>query len=245
MIAAFMPDSTAQPPIATGAPASPTVPLTLGYACSSAVEVRPRRWSRTIALLFVLPAAVTPFVPFVHSTSPLRVMAEVSARLFTWDLSLEHMLGLLAAPLFLGLPLILWHLRLLIASDSTRGERIILWSLSILSATASLMFLAIGMLQFIAIGGADREPMAYASAVSIIALGALMLMNPLARRLQLSREGRATLALSVAYLANAAMPLIVFARDYELGAWLTLAASVGIVALQGAQLLRSATTSSN
>ena len=234
MIAASMPDSVPQPRIVLDAPASATAPLALGYAYGSAVQERPRRWLRAISLLLVLPAAVTPFVPFVYGVSPLRAMNELFAAPFSWHWALERAgIGLIAAPFFLGPPLVLWYLRLLIASHSSRGERIALWSFSILSLAASLLFISTGTWELLTTtGGADRQPVVCASGASIIAGGTLMLFNPLARRLRLSREGRATLALSTGYLANAAMLLIGFAGEaYELGAWLTVVACVGIVAL--------------
>jgi hypothetical protein len=233
LIAASVPDSTAQPPITLDATASATEPLKLGYAHGSAGEERPHRWARAIGLLLILPAAVTPFVPFIYEVSPLRAMNELFAAPFSWHWTLELALGLLAAPFFLGPPLVLWHLRLLVASHSTRGERITLWSLSVLSVAASLLFISTGTWELLTTtGGADRQPVVCASGASIIAGGTLMLFNPLARRLRLSREGRATLALSTGYLANAAMLLIGFAGEaYELGAWLTVVACVGIVAL--------------
>ena len=102
--------------------------LILDYASPQPIAVRFPTAVRRIVLLFILPALVLPFVKYgSYSGSPLDATAELF-RLIThrwkgypWGDSV-YLLAMLGPIFFVGIPLVLYHLRLLIFSKLSKIE---------------------------------------------------------------------------------------------------------------------------
>ncbi|MCL2648548.1 MAG: hypothetical protein FWD61_16340 [Phycisphaerales bacterium] len=78
---------------------------------------------RLIVLLFILPALVLPFVEYAVSiVSPLTAATEFFHRVvLRW--TAQIFLAMLGLPFFVGIPLVLCHLRLLIFGELSKMER--------------------------------------------------------------------------------------------------------------------------
>src|SRR2546423_1240076 len=87
------------------------------------------RTLRALLLLLLIPAGVAPFVSFINGYSPIFVLREN-----------VYGLRLLAAPFFLGLPIVLWHARRLVASPATRFERKLIYVLVATCVLVNLIF---------------------------------------------------------------------------------------------------------
>src|SRR4051812_26851942 len=115
-------------------------PTVLDYQLPSSSP--PSRLRRALGLVGLLPLAVAAFLPFTFGISPLTVavaLASESIAMRKWD---EIKIGMLALPMFLGLPIWLWQLRLLISGRATTSERVFAIVIASLSVGLTMAFVA-------------------------------------------------------------------------------------------------------
>jgi hypothetical protein len=210
---ALAPDSAAAP-----APASPMI-----------VSGSPR--ARAVALLLLLlPAAVAPFVPFVYTDSPLSVVQEVCRGVWAGHASNGDLhLLLIAAPFFLGLPIVLWQFRRLVGARVTRFGRISVFALAGGSAMLTLWISILLLVETVRRGSFRHDE----TLPGLLALAVLLIGVPLLWWLKrkAAAESLPPAALALAYLANAVLCLVAFSRDgTEIGWKLTLAVSFVLAA---------------
>ena len=166
-----------------------------------------------VILLATLPAAVVPFVAFGGPYVPLEVLWKN----VLWEKELG--LGLIAAPVFLGVMIVFWQLRRLVASRSSGWERWLAYALASLSTAASITI----VVSFI-VDAHLRVPIGLAGLPAPI--GCAMLFWWLMRKAP--AEGLPFAALALAYLTHMALPLYVF-EGKGIGWWLTLIAAAGLM----------------
>lgn len=166
-------------------------------------EPRGPVWVNAALLLVWLAAGVVPFLPFAYSTSAWNaVTLNVPGNQGNW----WHFL--VGAPFFLAAPMIWLRVRALFgASPSSAGGRRVLWVLAGLSAMGTLLVEAPFMLHLAGTRGWPRLSMLIAGMGIVAASAAILGM----RHRNLSPTLACLLALNAAYLANAALCLIVYA----------------------------------
>ncbi len=170
--------------------------------------------SRRTNLIFVfatLPAAVAPFVAFTGKYAPVDLITGGP-----WD----PFLLLLAAPFFLGVPLVLWQLRLCLDRASAPWERRLVYALATTSALTSMFCFALLQWLWPLVG----------LLVFLFQTVCAALLRWLLRKAPAAEIPSAALAL--AYLAHVALPVALFGTDTQLqiGWWLTLVAALAVIA---------------
>jgi hypothetical protein len=179
----------------------------------------PSRLPRAAFLIGSLPLVVVPFVNFTWSVSP----ADVVRGVLTSGASVDQdvLLGLLAAPFFLGIPIFLWQARLLVspAAATSTEQRVARW-LAATSGGMTLGFFAYGVFRMIRDGNPGPDFAITVPGPLVIAAGTALLWW--VRRAGLPARLAVTTALHTAYLANAVVCLVGFADDPRIGWWLTL-----------------------
>jgi hypothetical protein len=173
-------------------------------ALQAGVEPRGPAWVNAALLLVWLAAGfVLPFLPFAYGTSAWgAVTFNVTGNQGNW----WHFL--VGAPFFLAYPIIWLRLRTLFGKrPSTSGGRRVLWVLAGLSAVGTLLVETPFLLHLAGTRGWPRLSMLSAG------LGILVVSAPIlaTRRRNLAPTRACLLALNTAYLANAALCLIVYA----------------------------------
>lgn len=160
-------------------------------------------WVNVVLLLVWLAAGVVAFLPAAYSTSPWNaVTLNVPGNQGNW----WHFL--VGAPFFLAYPMIWLRLRALFgARPSTAGGRKALWVVAGLSAVGTLLVETPFMLHLAGTRGWPRLSMLTAG-LGIVAVSAAILAT---RRRRLAPTRACLAALNTAYLANAALCLIVYA----------------------------------
>ena len=161
-------------------------------------------WVNAAMLLVWLAAGVVlPFLPFAYSTSAWNaVTLNVPGSQGNW----WHFL--VGAPFFLAYPMIWLRVRTLIgARPSSAGGRRLLWVLAGLSAVGTLLAEMPFLLHLAGTRGWPRLSM-LAAGLGIVAVSAAILAT---RRRQMAPTRACLLALNTAYLANAALCLVVYA----------------------------------
>lgn len=160
-------------------------------------------WANAVLLLVWLAAGVLPFLPFAYGTS-------------AWDAVTLHVPGnqgnwwhfLVGAPFFLAYPMIWLRARALFsASLSSAGGRRVLWVVAGLSAVGTLLVETPFLLHLAGTRGWPRLSMLTAG-LGIAAVSAVILGT---RRRRLAPTQACLAALNTAYLANAALCLVVYA----------------------------------
>src|SRR5262245_40025721 len=208
---------------AQAASISPGPALPLNYRVPESAKRRTPRWIHAVFLTLLLPAGIVPFVDFTHSVSPLAAVWEVS-RMLLQGLRDEILFGLLAAPFFAGIVILIWQLRSLISLPCTRPERIFAaWTAGV-SILMTLSFCGYGLWQMFH-QGFDREGATFESiGLGVPLLGLAFLW--LARRFGADGDELATIAMNTAYLANAIRGLVAFEDSRDPGWHLTLWCSI-------------------
>jgi len=160
-------------------------------------------WVNAALLVVWLAAGVVPFLPFAYGTAAWNaVTLNVPGNQGNW----WHFL--VGAPFFLAWPMIWLRLRALFAAKpSTTGGRQVLWVLAGLSAAGTLLVETPFMLHLAGTRGWPRLSMLTAG-LGIVAASTVILAT---RRRHLAPTGACLAALNTAYLANAALCLIVYA----------------------------------
>lgn len=157
----------------------------------------------TLLLVWLTAGVVLPFLPFAYGTSAWgAVTFNVTGNQGNW----WHFL--VGAPFFLAYPMVWLRVRALFAAaPSTTGGRRVLWVLAGLSAVGTLLVETPFMLHLAGTGGWPRLSMLTAGmGILAVSLGVLA-----ARRRRLAPTRACLLALNTAYLANAALCLVVYA----------------------------------
>jgi hypothetical protein len=204
------------------APESPPIAtFALEYSRTSPASCS--RFIRAILLSATLPAAITPFLQFTWSTSPLDVIRDITYATVHQSPDLGMPFGLIAGPFFIGTILFLWQLRLLVWPRTSKAERVIMLSLAGTSALLTVGFFAMGIHDALNGGRAPSSDFWIVGSGQFILLLAGVLLLWLRKRGG-SGNSLASLALHAAYLANAGICLLGFFHDYDAGAWLTLIA---------------------
>jgi hypothetical protein len=192
----------------------------LNYAApaTTATNTRPRTPMQIALFVLTLPALMTPFVPFTYGTSPLDAVAHVPA--FGDS---DWTLYLIAIIYFAAFPILLWKSRLLLFSSTPRR-----WERRMLTVTAVIVtappLIVIGLMlsdvpELIRDGNFGGDEMLMLS----IALGSLFIGFGGAARRWWRRDGLGGFEnlLITGYLTNAAMCLLAFHDNPEMGYWLT------------------------
>jgi hypothetical protein len=200
-------------------------PLALDYASSGDGSRSRHATRRDLArLALALPGLVVPFVDFTYGTSPIEVVIDPPGGSFTGD----WMIYLLACSFFAAIPIVAWQVRQLAwRATPRRGERVML-TVAALIATAP----AVGVVGMMIKQCADEirtstPPGVDGQAILMITTG----LAPLAIGFALAawrwrramQIAAAESLLVTGYLANAAMCLLGFHDDPELGYWLAIA----------------------
>jgi hypothetical protein len=192
-----------------------------------------RDWWWGVFLVALLPAAVSPFVQFASSTSPLDTLIEYagSVRRGDWN---ETGFFLLGAPFFTAVPLWLLHARQLLwpgkgSAKAGAGERIAAYSIAAVSLAATSWVVVAVLWQ----GESDRE--AALGAVGVTVAGMLAFGRAWRRSRELAAG--ALIALMTAYASNGLMVLTAFRASDDVGYFLTIAALV-VMAIETTFLLR-------
>jgi hypothetical protein len=194
------------------------------------------RWQGICFLVGSAVAGLCAWVPFTWGVSPLYVVIESLRR------DPREPLLMLALPFFLGPVIVYWNFRLAVWRRSTRGERWLVWILASCALALTTVFLAWGGYQMAAKGELSPE------SISILAAGTSSGIIGLAFTGWLWRRRRrpevvATAILYTGFLVNAALCLVGFARDRDLGWYLTFVAAGGMIGELGWRLAESLATS--
>jgi len=174
------------------------------YMAASLKEDRPPAWVNGIALLVWLLAGAVVFFPFAFDTSPWdAVTLRVPGNQGNW----WH--ALVAAPFFLAFPMIWLRLRSLFSKQlSTSIGRRLIW-VAVGVSTCGTILVQVPFLLHLA-GTGERQRL------SILGLGFGIVMASaiflFLRRRDISATRACLLALDAAYLANAALCLVVYSE---------------------------------
>jgi hypothetical protein len=165
-------------------------------------ERRGPAWANVVLLLVWLAAGAVAFLPFAFDTSPLNaVMFRVPGEQGNW----WHFLA--GAPFFLAYPMIWLRLRSLFSEQlSTQVERRLAWGAAVVSMAGTLAVETPFLLHLA--GTSDWQRFAVLGLGLGILLGSCALLFLRRRRIPPSQSCRA--ALGTAYLANAALCLVVY-----------------------------------
>jgi hypothetical protein len=194
----------------------------------SAPDVPAPAWVNAIALLVWLAACVVAFIPFALNTSPWdAVTFRVPGNQGNW----WH--ALVGAPFFLAFPMVWLRLRALFAArPTTFAARRLLWIVAGMS-TAGTILVETPFLLHLA-GTSEWQRLSVLSlGFGIVIASALIL---LLRRHRLAPTQACLLALDTAYLANAALCLVVYAGEpgtlWSKSGWLVTGVIVWPIALE-------------
>ena len=149
-------------------------------------------------------------LPFASNISPLDVVR------WLWG---NQVLILLAAPAFLSIPIAAWQLRRLGSSLPTRPEIALAYLLSIGAMLATLKL-------WLNVGLPWESP--FFENLALIACNAALLARNIKRHV--ARQVTAEMFLLGGYLPGAIIALVGFFPDWDIGAYVVLAASIGYVA---------------
>ncbi len=169
---------------------------------ASRLNVSMRAWTDAIALLVWLVAGVVTFLPFAFDTSPWdAIRFRVPQNQGNW----WHLLA--GLPFFLAYPMIWLHLRALFARHpSTAIGRRMLWGAIALSAVGTVSVETPFL--FHLAGTSDWQRLAVLGlGLGVIAVSALILLF---RRRSFSPTQACLVGLGSAYIANAALCLVVY-----------------------------------
>jgi hypothetical protein len=204
--------------VSPDAKASPHAPVLEYRAPVPEAQPPEPQWVTLGFLLLVSPVAAVPFVSFTWGISPLYVVVEMMKDVSRWNTSEDVLLLGIALPLFLGVAIVAWHVRLLISRRGSAAERVIARSLAALAAGMSAVVAVYALCRTISQREQLQFQAALCSAPAIIAGGVVFWLW--ARR-AVSPETTATIWLLSAYLANAVMCLLLFLGGEEIGWRLT------------------------
>jgi hypothetical protein len=174
-------------------------------AISSAIEVEDRgapRWYSSIALIISLVAIVAVFLPFAVGTSPFdAVTLRVPGNQGNW----WH--ALVGAPFFLAFPMVWLRLRALFSKRlSTPAGRRVLWIVATLSVFGTVAVETPFLLHLAGTSEWQRLSVLTLGFGIVIASGILLYV----RRGSMPPTSACVAALNAAYLANAALCLVVY-----------------------------------
>lgn len=179
-----------------------------------------------LLLLGALPLVVVPFVSFCWEISPLFVVREFFVRVLAHNYSLDLILGLVAAPFFLGLVIPLWEFRRLMPLRVQYWEKAVIVMISGISALMTVG-ISVHMANDAVRHGISNDALLIFTGAAILMVGCAMHWR---LRYTNHRDLSPTTFLLVSYLANAFMCLCIFRDPASIGWWLTL---VGCVAPVG------------
>ena len=206
---------------------NPAIPV-LNYAAPTTAASGQRTPLQIALFVFALPGLVVPFVSFTYSTSPLDAVTDIPQ--FGSDMWVFFSLGL---TYFFGLPILLWKARRLIfTGPPAQPQRRTLLAVSIV-ITMPALFVVAWMCRdvppLIKEGDFTGE-MALMLSVALSSLFASI--GACMWRWRRRRDAlAATEALLVAgYLTNAAMTLLAFHDQPELGYWLAIPVAASFAA---------------
>jgi hypothetical protein len=175
-----------------------------GKPCSNEDRApsRSQSWINAIALLIWLSAAVTAFLPFAFNTSPWdAVTLRVPGNQGNW----WHLL--LGVPFFLAYPMLWLRLRALFATHlSTATERRLIWC-AVAFCVAGTTLVEMPFLFHLAGTSAWQRLSVLSLGFGIVIVSAAIL---LLRRRRLSPTRACFVGIETAYLANAALCLVVY-----------------------------------
>jgi hypothetical protein len=190
-------------------------------------------WVNAIALLIWLSAGVVAFLPFAFGTSP-------------WDAVTLHVPGnqgnwwhaLVGAPFFLAYPMIWLRLRALFSTQpSTAIGRRLIWTAAGLSIVGTFLVEAPFLLHLAGTSEWQRLAVLGLGFGIVIASGIFLTV----RRRQISPTRAGVAGLATAYLANAALCLVVYAGAagdfWSRSGWMVTSVIVWPIALEHAWLL--------
>ncbi|HEX7159262.1 MAG TPA: hypothetical protein VF214_09625 [Edaphobacter sp.] len=159
-------------------------------------------WFKVIALLVSLSAGVVAFLPFAVNTSPLNaVMLAVPGNQGNW----WH--ALIGLPFFLAFPMIWLCLRSLFSMELSPTVRRLIWILVGLSICGTLL-VELPFLLHRAGTSESQRLLVIGTGLGAIIASAILLFR---RRHNISPDRACLVGLNTAYLANAALCLIVYA----------------------------------
>lgn len=168
----------------------------------SLVEERPPIWFNAIALLVSLSAGVVVFLPFAFHTSPLdAVMMRVPGNQGNW----WHVL--VGVPFFLAFPMIWLRLRSLFSNQlSTSAGRRLIWIAVILSILGTVLVELPFLFHLAGTSEWQRLAVLGLGFGTVIASAVLLFL----RRREMFPTHACLVGLNTAYLANAALCLVVY-----------------------------------
>lgn len=167
-------------------------------------EWRGRRWANALMLVLWLVAGAVVFVPFARDTSALdAVTLHVPGNQGNW----WHVL--VGAPFFLAFPMIWMRLRMLFAARlSTRSGRRALWIVTGLSIAATVL-VELPFLRHLAGTSEWQRLVVLGLGLGIALVSTVMLWL---QRSHIAPTRACVAGLDTAYLANAALCLVVYAE---------------------------------
>jgi len=199
-----------------------TVTPILSYAAPA--DAPATRWTpmRVAQLVLALPGLVAPFVVFTFNTSPLDCLRD-------WDGFGQPTFFLLGCSFFAAFPIVAWQIRQLArAAAPTPWERVTLAIVALTTlvpVTVIVTIMLYGFARHLLLLEADLRW----DEVLILFTGLAPLITGVALSIARRRRGRITAAIETllvtGYLTNAAMCLLAFHADPELGYWLTVSAT--------------------
>jgi hypothetical protein len=199
-------------------PANPLPPV-LSYA---APQDQPTPWTplRIAQLALGLPGLAAPFVGFTFGTSPLDCV-----RSWPDDVD-DSIFFLLGSAFFTAFPIVAWQIRrLALAAAPRRWERATLATMAVITLLPPTLI----VLQMLVQLARSWEAAVLWDAGPTLLSGIAPLAAGVALWIVRRRRGRAIAAMETllvtGYLANAAMCLLAFHTDPELGYWLTVSAT--------------------
>ena len=171
---------------------------------NSEMEARPPAWANAVALVVWLVAGAAGFVPFARNTSAWNaVTLRVPGDQGNW----WHVL--VGAPFFLAFPMIWLRLRAIFSKQlSTSRERRTIWIAAGLSAFGTIL-VEMPFLLHLA-GTSEGQRLSILGLGFGILIGSAILLYVLRRDMPPTRA--CLVALNTAYLANAALCLVVYSE---------------------------------
>jgi hypothetical protein len=205
--------------VASPPPAHPLPPI-LSYAAPG--EAMSRRTPMRVAqLVLALPGLVAPFVVFTLGTSPLDCVKD-------WDGFGQPMFLLLGSSFFAAFPIVAWQVRQFArAAAPTPWERAALTIVAVIALAPATAVVSMMVYEFAKQLFPDAE-LRWDEILMLLA-GLAPLVTGVALSIARRRRGQAMAAIETllvtGYLANAAICLLGFHSDPELGYWLTVSAT--------------------
>ncbi|MEA2735784.1 MAG: hypothetical protein QOE14_2235 [Humisphaera sp.] len=204
-----------------------SAPPLLSYATPGETRRRPGALG-IVQLVLALPALVVPFVPFTYGTSPLDVVSDLPDDLNVFSISGDYGLFLIGWSFFAAFPITAWKVRQLVrATPPGVWERGVLGTLAVL-LTIPATIVIVSMVRSVVDEALAPQPSRPGlQEIVMIATG----MAPLAAGIGLTLwrwlRRRTSVAaietlLVTGYLTNAAICLLGFFDNPQLGYWLTI-----------------------